>query len=278
MFKFITNKPLWVNIIAGLVLALLIFSGFILSLSWFTNHGDSKTVPPVLGKTLPEAQKILEKAGFDIEIADSVYVDSLKPLEVLRQVPDEYEVVKSSRTVYLTINRAVPPLVEMPNIVGYSFRNAELVLKNLGLKVGDTTYRPDFAKNSVLEQNYNGAPILPGAKLRMGSSIGLVIGNGLGNAAMAVPSIVGMTYAEAKTLIEGMGLSFAVIIAAPDVKDTASSYINRQSPEKFDVDGKLRLIRQGQTMDIWLSLEKPAVNTSGGNSGADSSGKAEETP
>ncbi len=257
MFNFITKRTLWINILVGALLAVLVFSAFIMLLGWFTNHGDAKTVPPVLGKTLPEAQKILEKAGFEFEIQDSTYIDSLKPLQIIRQVPDEFEVVKSSRTVFLTINRAEPPLIDMPNLIGLSFRNAEMYLKNSGLVLGDTTFRIDFAINSVLEQLYNGAAIKPGAKVRMGSKIGIVIGKGLGNVSMAIPNLVGMTYAEAKEFIESKGLSFASIIANPDVKDTVNAYIYRQNPERFDDEGLGRTIRQGQTMDIWLSVLQP---------------------
>src|SRR6185295_8305123 len=127
------------------------------------------------------AKSILEKSGFDIEIQDSIYIDALPPSVVVKQTPDGDEVVKSNRTVYLTINRAVPPMVEMPNLVGYSFRNAEMVLKNMGIRIGDTTFKPDFAKNSVLEQWYNGTTVTPGTKLRMGSSVSLVLGDGIGN-------------------------------------------------------------------------------------------------
>lgn len=261
MFRFITSKPLWVNILVGIVLALGIFALVISSLGWLTNHNDAKTVPPVLGKTLEQAQRILEKAGFAVEIQDSIYIDSLKPLQVTRQIPDEYEVVKSNRTVYLTINRAMPPLVEMPNLVGYSLRSAVLMLINNGLKLGDTTFRPDFAKNSVLEQLYNGVSIQPGAKLRMGSVVSLIIGDGLGNSFLAIPNLLGRTYAEAKTIVDSMGIGFAAIIAYPDVKDTASSYIYRQNPDKFDEEGNLRTIRPGQLMDIWLSKEKPEINS-----------------
>ena len=82
--------------------------------------------------------------------------------------------MKINRTVYLTINRAVPPEVEMPNLNGYSFRSAEMLLINAGLKVGDTSYKTDLSNNSVLEQRFNGSIIAPGTKLRMGSSISLV--------------------------------------------------------------------------------------------------------
>ena len=266
MFKFITNRPLWVNILVGIILALGIFVGIISMLGWFTNHNDAKTVPPLLGKTLEESQRILDKVGFALEIQDSVYIDSLKPFQVVRQVPDEYEVVKSSRTVYITINRGVPPLVEVPNVVGYSLRNAEMVLVNAHLKLGDTTFRPDFAKNSVLEQLYNGVTIQPGAKVRQGSAISLIIGNGLGGRVIAVPNLIGMTYAEAKALLDSNGIMLASVIPAADVVDQASAYIYRQNPDRFDEEGNLRTIRPGQVLDIWLSVEKPVINTPGLNS------------
>lgn len=281
MFKFITNRPLWLNILVGIALAFGLFVGVISMLGWLTNHNDAKTVPSVLGKTLTDAQKVLGDAGFVVEIQDSVYIDSLKPFQVIRQIPDEDEVVKSNRTVYLTINRGAPPLVDMPNVEGYSLRNAEMVLKNAGLVLGDTTFRPDFAKNSVLEQLYNGVPIQPGAKIRQGSVISLIIGNGLGNRVVAVPNLLGLTFTEAKALLDAEGIMLASIIAYPDVRDTASAYVYRQNPGRFDEEGNLRTIRQGQVVDIWLSLEQPEISTqSGGRSRGqaqkDSSGGAED--
>jgi len=106
MFKFITHRPLWLNMLTGVLLAVAILFIFIFSLNWLTHHDESKTVPSVAGKSFEEAEEILEKAGFEVEIQDSIYVDTVKPLKVLRQVPEADEMVKVNRTVYLTINRA----------------------------------------------------------------------------------------------------------------------------------------------------------------------------
>ena len=83
-----------------------------------------------------EAKKQLEKAGFDVEIQDSIYTDTAKAMTVLRQFPESDEVVKVNRKVFLTITRSEPPVVEMPNLVGYSLRNAEMVLKNMNIRIG----------------------------------------------------------------------------------------------------------------------------------------------
>ncbi len=84
-------------------------------------HGKTLTIPSVTGKTYSEAVKTLEEQGFDVMIQDSVYVDTAAPQLVIRQFPEADATVKRNRTVYLTINRAVPPLVEMPQLEGLSF-------------------------------------------------------------------------------------------------------------------------------------------------------------
>jgi eukaryotic-like serine/threonine-protein kinase len=258
VFKFITHRPLWVNIIAGIILAIGIFALFLLSLKWMTHHGRSATVPNVAGKNYDEARKILKNAGFDVEIQDSIYADTLKPLSVIKQIPDADEVVKSNRTVYLIISRAVPPIVEMPNLVGYSFRNAEMVLTNMDLRIGDTTYKPDFATNTVLEQLYNGTSITPGTKIRKGSVISLVLGDGVGKREFAVPVITGMQFCEVKKILEASGIIIGAIVSDANITDTCSAWIYKQNPERFDDEKQLNHIRTGQTMDVWLQLDKPA--------------------
>jgi eukaryotic-like serine/threonine-protein kinase len=232
VFKFITHRPLWVNILVGILLAIGIFSVFILSLNWITHHNTSKTVPYVTGKSFEEAERILEKAGFEIEIQDSIYTDTTRPGQVLKQFPEADEVVKINRTVYLTINRAVPPMVEMPNLVGFSFRNAEMTLRNTNLKFGDTIVKTDFAR-AVLDQLYNGKPIAPGTKVRMGSRIDFIIGSGVGNDEFAVPNLLGLTYRQAKTLLESNGLSIAALVPTGEIQDTLAAFVYRQNPERF---------------------------------------------
>jgi len=258
VLKFITHRPLWLNVLVGILLAVIVFAVFLLSLNWLTGHGHAATVPAVAGKKYEEARQILKKAGFDVEIQDSIYVDTVKPLTVIKQIPDADEVVKSNRTVFLIISRSIPPMVEMPNLVGYSFRNAEMVLKNMDLKIGDTTFKPDFAKNAVLEQWYNGNAINAGTKIRKGSVISLVLGDGVGKREFTVPVITGMQFGDAKEILEANGIVIGAIVTDANVSDTLNAWIYKQNPERFDEDKKIQHIRSGQTMDVWLQLDKPA--------------------
>lgn len=260
MLKAITGRPLWLNVLVGIILAIGIFALFLLSLNWITGHGKSATVPSVTGKTFEQAKTILKKAGFAVEIQDSIYVDTVPALHVIKQIPDADEVVKSNRTVFLVIRRAVPPEVEMPNLTGYSFRNAEMVLKSMDLRVGDTTFKPDFARNAVLEQIYNGEIIKPGTKIRKGSVISLVLGDGIGNQEFSVPIITGMTFCDAKAELESMGLSVGAIVLN-GVTDTCNAFIFKQTPGRYDDEKRILRIRSGQTIDVWLQSDRPVTDT-----------------
>ncbi len=259
--KHITRKPLWFNILVALGIVFLLGFLFVTSLNWITQHGVARSVPAVTGKTLADVETLLEKEGFELVIQDSVYYDSLPPSVIIKQVPEPDAVVKVNRTVYVTINRFVPPDIDMPNLVGFSYRNAEQVLGNLGLILGDTTLRPDFAKGSVLEQQYNGIKIEPGTKIKVGSRVSLVIGAGIGAEDMPVPKLVGLTFAEARILMEANGLILGPVIPSPLVRDNENAYVVRQSPEPKNEDGKSFRIRPGQMIDLWLDVEPPAVDS-----------------
>lgn len=258
MFKFITGKPLWVNILFSVVLVFVLLFLFLISLNFLTRHGSTLTIPSVTGVAYPDAKQLLETNGFDIVIQDSVFVDTAAPLSVLRQFPEADAVVKENRTVYLTINRAVPPSIEMPNFINMTFRSAEMALKQYGLKLEDTVYRPDFAKNAVLDQTFNGTSIKPGTKIQMGSSITLILGSGLGEDEFSVPDLFSLSYPEAIALLESNNLSAGSVVVDPDVRDTAAAFVYRQRPERVGFENRVNRIRPGQSVDIWLGVTKPA--------------------
>jgi beta-lactam-binding protein with PASTA domain len=252
----LTRQPFWVNLLVALALIFLIIFLFLQSLSWFTNHGDYSKVPSVKGKNVDEATRLLESKGFDVVIQDSVYFDSIPKYTVIKQLPEPDATVKTNRTVFLTINKAAPPAVNMPKLVGLSFRFAFDLLQKNHLQLGDTIYRPDFMKGSILEQQYNGSKITAGTKVPWGAKITLIIGGGLQEEQILVPDLLGLTFAEAKVLLQEKGISLASVLPMETVKDTAAAYVYKQSPETHDIDSKPVFIRPGQTMDLWLSPVK----------------------
>jgi beta-lactam-binding protein with PASTA domain len=242
-----------------MVIVLLLLLVFLGSLDLLTRHGKVLKIPSVTGQSFAEAKKTLESQGFDVQIQDSTYNDTVPPLQVVKQFPEADNLVKVNRTVYVTINRSVAPMIEMPNLISMTFRNAEMVIHHYGLQLEDTIFKPDFAKNSVLDQLYNGQSIKPGTKIQQGNKITLVLGSGIGGSQFMVPGLIGLTYREALVELEAGRLVPGAIVPDNDVRDTLDAFVYRQNPGRYGEDRSPNRIRQGQSIDLWLSVKKPVL-------------------
>ena len=261
MFKFIARQNFFVNLLAALVLIFLVGFLFFQSLGWITNHGQYLKVPNVTGKNVDDAIQLLDKEGFDVIITDSLYTDSLPLNIVKKQLPDADATVKVNRTVFLNVNPSSLPLVVMPKLEGLSFRFALENLAKSNLKLGDTSYRPDFMKGSVLEQHYNGARIAAGTKIKWGSSISLIIGGGLEAQPIRVPDLTGLTVAQAKETLKAQGILLAAILTSGNVTDTLNAFVYKQNPDVVGYDNSPVYIQPGQTMDIWVQIDRPVIDS-----------------
>ncbi|MGC4102791.1 PASTA domain-containing protein [Ferruginibacter sp.] len=262
MFNFLTKRPLWVNILAAAILTFLLLFLFLKMLGWITRHGEYLTVPAVVGKKTEDAIKLLEKQGFEVQIQDSVYTDTAARGIVLKQLPDPNSTVKINRTVFITVNRVTPPMVDMPKLEGQTINAALDMLRRSHLQLGDTTFKNDFAYGTVLEQRYNGGRIPEKTKIQWGSRVDLVISNGPGDKEIPVPDLLGMTFVQAKAYMEENGIILGASLLDNDVRDTANAFIWQQRPERFDEEKKIRFMKPGQIMDVWLSSAMKIVKDS----------------
>lgn len=229
----ILKKPLWMNMLIGFGVAICLFIIFFFSLGWITGNGETEKVPAVIGLDVLAAEKNLTALGFDVELQDSIYVDTLARNAVLRQTPEADEVVKKGRTVYLTINRVIAPQVDMPNLVGFSIKSAETYLKVLGLRLGSIQMVPDQNKNVVIDQLVNGKPIAPGSKIPSGTLIHFLVGDGGASGGMFMPDLVGLTYEQAKAQLISLGLNLGAVSVNGSIGDSASAFIFDQNPSAY---------------------------------------------
>jgi eukaryotic-like serine/threonine-protein kinase len=257
VFKFITRQHFLVNFAVAILLFLGLIFLFLSFLNVITRHNDYEKVPEITNMNLRDALDALEKNGFKWEVQDSVWEPDVAPLTVLMQSPIPGQMVKAHRIIFLTVNKSQPPVIQMPDFVGFSFRNAELYMNQLGLKLGDTIRKPDIARDAVLEQLYNGRQISPGTSIFKGSTISLVLGSGLGENENNVPDLFGLTYAEAISVMQGLGMNLGALLPDVNVRDTANAYVYRQNPNPITKlpDGKKQVnrMREGQSIDLWIS-------------------------
>ena len=253
MFKKIKGQPFWVHLLIIISISVILVFGFLQLLGVITKHGEYHTVPSVTNSLTSDAVRLLKSRGFEVVIQDSVYTDTLRPGIVLKQFPEANSTVKVNRLVLLTVNRVTLPMIDMPALQGKSMGYALEILNRSHLKLGDTTFKPDFMMGSVLEQNFNGSLVLSGAKIPWGSKIDLVIGGGLAEIELPVPSLLGLTYGEAKMVLAESGIMIGAVIADPGVTDSANAFVYKQNPPKLTEDRRVIYIRSGQLMDVWIS-------------------------
>ncbi len=114
-------------------------------------------------------------------------------------------------------------------------------ISNYGLKVGDTTYRSDIARDRVLEVRFGGQIIKPGTKLPKGSRIDLVLGNGEGASEVDIPDLVNQDIDAAKFAIKGAGLTLGTITYQGTITDSTNLVVMAQSPMKTDSLSKVSI-------------------------------------
>lgn len=170
------NKNWLFNIGMGIgavgVFILLIF----LWMNWFTNHNVAVKVPDLSGLPFQDALEKLDDAGLRYEIADSVYLENFKRDAVTEQDPAANSDVKPNRIIYLVVNALDKPKVKMPMLVDQSLTLAKVLIKNIGLELGDIEYVYDeIGNNLVTKQRIQGIDVPAGKLITKGTRIDLVV-------------------------------------------------------------------------------------------------------
>jgi eukaryotic-like serine/threonine-protein kinase len=240
------------------VLCALLYVLFFASLRFVTRHGEEMLMPDVRGKSMDSVVSMLNSMEFETLI-DSTYEPTMRPLSILKQVPDTGSYVKRGRTIFLTVNMLTPPRIPMPNIKDLSYRSAEMVLRNNKLIVGDTTYKPDIATGAILEASFKGKVLTAGDLVLQGSKIDLLIGNGLGNTEWDVPNVTDMTVEEAMIYLNQFNLQPILVSGDPlsPITDTPSSIITDQRPRAFKANGEHNRTKMGDFIDLHI-MQHPA--------------------
>jgi len=215
----------------GSIIAVVLIAFF--SLNYYTRHGSGIPVPKLTGMQINRALDVLKEQGFNVNV-DSVYVLDQPAGTVVEQDPDAGTEVKENRVIYLKMVKNQAPPVALPNILDVPYISATATISNYGLKIGDTTYRPDIARDHVLEVRFAGQAIQPGTKIPKGSKIDLVLGDGAGASEVEIPDIVDQDLDAARFALKGAGLSLGNITYQGTITDSANLVVVAQVPMKTD--------------------------------------------
>ena len=165
----------------------------------YTRHGVSVEVPNVRNEDVQSARAELRELGLRIEEQQGQYNPSLPRNVVLDQSPAPNTPIKPNRRVYLTLNQGEVPEVVLPdNLVSLARRVARSRLQELQLNVEMRQDSIPAANANTVTRHTPG----PGDTVKVGSTVTLWYSAGLGEEDVAVPSVVGLSLAEARLQLQ----------------------------------------------------------------------------
>ena len=254
-------KKIITHVVTAVGIVLVLLLGSMCLLEWGTQHNKEIPVPDFSGLSVQEAEALAKDAHVRIDVVDSVFVKKIARGSVYKQNPLPGNMVKKGRRILITINAVSTKKVAVPNLVGYSLRQAVADLQSRGLSVGRLIYRSDMATDNVLRQQRGGMPITPGTQVEGGTAIDLVLGLNSSDYSSRVPKLTGMSYTTAIDAIHGNSLNVGTVMCDTTVvtyTDSLRAVVYKQQPSAQN------RVRKGTPVTVHLTLqpEKYSVKTS----------------
>jgi serine/threonine-protein kinase len=249
-------------IVKNLLIAFAVVAGLIacamVSLNVFTKHSQELIVPDLANMTLAEAQEVATQAKMRVEVTDSAFVKRMKRGAVYRQNPAPGSKVKQGRRISLTINAVNAKQITMPDLTGYSTRQAKAELLSRGLVLGRLIYEQDMATNNVLRQLHEGQLIEPGTQIESESVIDLVVGLNSTDNVTFVPYLAGLRNLSAVEAVHDHSLNIGHLRfddTVKDYEDSLNAVVYMQMPEACDTIP----VVMGESVDLYLTLNQAKV-------------------
>ena len=224
------------NLVAMAVLSVVLLVSGMVFLNIVTQHNKELSVPDFRGLSVAEAQAAADAAGIRVEVIDSVYSQRNRG-KVKSHTPSAGVMVKKGRRILLTVNAVNARKVAVPNLVGYSLRQAMPELDQKGLELGRLIYRRDIATNNVLQQLYKGREVAAGTLVEAESVVDLVLGLNPADTSTMIPSVLGKDEKAALKALHDSYLNVSEVIYDKDVRtweDSLDARVYKQEPEACD--------------------------------------------
>ncbi len=265
--NFLTSRTFLKHFLFAFLLVAVIIFIILFWLKMYTLQSEVIEVPDFSGLTEFQAETLAEENHLRFEITDSLHFAGAEPGAIVEQVPEPGLKVKKNRVVYLVINSTAPEKVILPKLSDISFRQAQAIIENCGLKTGNITFEASEFNDLVLKVKQNSRELNQGDEVIKGSSIDIVIGKSSGNIETSLPDLTGLSLSEAKNQLSLNMLNTGVLIytgTLPTPADTAAAVVWKQYPSIVNTS----VVSIGSSVDLWLT-----------NAGNDSTVIAEpETP
>ena len=136
------------------------------------DNSENVTVPSVVNMTVEEAQKSLEGTGLKLVVKSEEYSNGVSKDRIITQTPSENTTLKKGDSVSVIVSKGNSK-VPVPNVVGLKLSQAEKLLNDNKLVLGNVKYEyNDAEEGTVLSQS------LVGGSSDEGQKVSLVVSKG----------------------------------------------------------------------------------------------------
>lgn len=256
--KGILNNWIVRNLLIAFAVLVALIVGAMIFLNVATQHNKELIVPDLANMTVEEAHVVATASGMRIDVTDSAFVKRMKRGAVYRQNPAPGSKVKEGRRIALTINAVNPRQITMPDLIGYSTRQAKAELLSRGLVLGKLIYVQDMATNNVLRQLHNNLEIEPGAMVDSEAVIDLVVGLNSRDNVTFVPYLAGLRSLSAVEAVHDHSLNIGKMRyddTVKDYEDSLNAVVYRQVPAASDSVS----VNMGSAVDLYMTLDHSRV-------------------
>jgi len=210
----------------------------------YTRHGQEIIVPDLTNLFYEDARDQLEQMGLEIvEESKKFDVNNIFPIGVvMTQNPKPQSKVKKGRRIYVIVSKG-EAIIEMPDLINKSERNASFLLKNKKLQLGEIIYEfSDFFPAGVVAKQ----SIPPGTEIKPGMFVDLTVSSGRFPDKFIVPNLVNRNLNDAKKIIFQAGLTLGSI--SFELRDDLlpETVITQSVPPNLEVT-------QGDTINLIVS-------------------------
>ncbi len=143
----------WEAVGVGLILAAMAFALLQWGIEGVVHNRRTETLPDLKGRSLPAALDLLASLNIGLRKEGSEFNSAVPMASVLRQDPPAGTVVREGKIVRVVVSQGGETVL-VPSIVGLPLRNAEMLLRQSRLALGEVneTYSLRFEKGVVLSQ------------------------------------------------------------------------------------------------------------------------------
>lgn len=205
------------------------------------------TVPNVVGKQVEVAKNIIVSNNLRVSLVET-FSDKVPEGYVISQQPEAGTTVKEQRMITITVSKG-GEIIGVPDLRGLKRRDAELQIKNYGLKLGriDEQFSPDVAQDLVISQNPR-----PPAQIEKGTAIDIVISKGAEPKKVVLPDFQGSLLDTVATQLESLNLKQGQVTETPNDKYPPGTIISQNPPPATEVT-------EGTTIDFSVAKGVPGA-------------------